>query len=81
MHLGAMAGYALHFVNDHPSGVEQAGGIGGAAWLGYDWWVADEISAGLMLRFNGALTRGEEDLGNLRVNSTGLSVLATALYH
>jgi hypothetical protein len=81
MHLGAMAGYAMHTISDHPSGVERTHGFGGAAWLGYDWWVADEISTGLMLRFNGALTQGEDGAGSLRINSTGLSLLATALCH
>ena len=81
MHLGAMAGYAMHLIDDHPSGVKRADGLGGAAWLGYDWWVSDELSAGLMLRFNGGVTQGDEGTGSLRVSSTGLSLLATALYH
>lgn len=80
-HLGAMAGFAMHQISDHPSNVDRTTGFGGAAWLGYDWWVSDEISAGLMLRFNGALTSGDEGAGSLKANTMGLTVLATALYH
>lgn len=80
-HLGAMAGLAAHSIQDHPSGVEGTLGFGGAAWLGYDWWVSHELSAGLLLRFNGALTSGDDGDGSLRLNSTGLTLMATALYH
>ena len=80
-HLGAMAGYALHTIQDHPSDVSRTQGIGGAAWVGHDWWVSHEMSAGLMLKFSGALTSGEEGSGSLRANSTALTLLATALYH
>ncbi len=80
-HLGAMAGYALHTIHDHPSDVSRTSGIGGAAWVGHDWWVSHEMSAGLMLKFSGALTSGEDGSGSLRANSTALTLLATALYH
>lgn len=80
-HLGAMAGFAMHRISGHPSNVDSALGFGGSAWLGYDWWVSDEISAGLMLRLNGALTSGDEGAGSLKANTMGLTVLATALYH
>jgi hypothetical protein len=80
-HLGAMAGYALHTIQDHPSGVSRTRGLGGAAWVGHDFWVSHEMSAGLMLKFSGALTSGEEGSGSLRANSTALTLLATALYH
>ncbi|HEY6729137.1 MAG TPA: hypothetical protein VI197_34240 [Polyangiaceae bacterium] len=80
-HLGAMVGYASQGVHDHPSGVNRTHGFGGAAWLGYDWWVSNELSAGTALRFNGALTDGEEGDGSVRVNSAGVTLLITALYH
>lgn len=80
-HLGAMVGYASHGVHDHPSGVNRTHGFGGAAWLGYDWWVSNELSAGTALRFNGALTDGEEGDGSVRVNSAGVTLMITALYH
>lgn len=80
-HLGAMAGYATHGVHDHPSGVGRTHGFGGAAWLGYDWWVSHELSAGTALRFNGAMTQGDDGDGSLRVNSAGVTLLITAVYH
>lgn len=80
-HLGAMVGYASHGIHDHPSGVKRTHGFGGAAWLGYDWWVSNELSAGTVLRFNGALTDGEDGDAKLRANSAGLTLLITALYH
>lgn len=80
-HLGAMVGYAGHGVHDHPSGVDRTHGFGGAAWVGYDWWVDNELSAGTAVRFNGALTDGEDGPGSVRVNSAGVTLLITALYH
>jgi len=80
-HLGAMAGYAMHTIHDHPSGVELAQGFGGAAWVGYDWWVSSELSAGIATRFNGALTNGDEGSESLRVNSGGVTLMITAVYH
>ncbi len=80
-HLGALVGYALHTIDDHPSTVDMTQGYGGAAWLGYDWWVANEISAGFLVKFSGALTQGDEGSGSLRLNSTALTVMGTALYH
>jgi hypothetical protein len=80
-HLGAMLGFAGHRIPDHPSGIESTAGFGGSAFVGYDWWVSHEISAGAMLKFNGAITNAEENDATLRASSTGLTLMLTALYH
>lgn len=80
-HLGAMFGFAGHRIPDHPSGIESTRGLGGAAWFGYDWWVAHEISAGAMFKLNGAITSRDEGDSTLRASSTGFTVMLTALYH
>jgi hypothetical protein len=80
-HLGALAGYAGHSISDHPSDITFSHGFGGAAWFGHDFWVADEISAGLLLRFNGAITCASEGSEQLNLSSTGLTLLLTAVYH
>lgn len=59
-HLGALVGLAAQsFQNYAPATgpkTSQAGGIGGAAWFGYDFWVAPEWSIGPQLRLMGMRT-------------------------
>jgi len=58
-HLGGMFGLAAQSfqnVNATGDGRERALGIGGAAWFGYDFWVAGEWAAGPQFRAMGART-------------------------
>jgi len=59
-HLGGMfgvAGQSFQNVNaESGNGRERAVGIGGAAWFGYDFWVAGEWAAGPQFRAMGART-------------------------
>jgi hypothetical protein len=57
-HLGAMMGLATQsFQNVNSTGGKtNAGGLGGAAWFGYDFWVANEWAIGPQLRFMGMRT-------------------------
>jgi len=58
-HLGGMfglAGQGFQNVNANTDGRERAIGIGGAAWFGYDFWVASEWAAGPQFRVMGART-------------------------
>ena len=57
-HLGGLLGFAG--VTSSGNGSEpdfSGGGFGLSAWLGHDFWVADEWSMGPLLRFNGAIAR------------------------
>ena len=52
-HLGAMMGLAAQSfqnVNATAGKTNTAGGLGGAAWFGYDFWVGNEWSVGPQLR-------------------------------
>lgn len=54
-------------------------GIGGAFWLGNDFWVAPDWSVGPLLKFTGALTRANDP--DITAGSFSISILFTALYH
>jgi hypothetical protein len=64
-------------------GDEQGGtlGVGAAAWIGYDAWIAPEWSLGGMVRFSGAITSSNRDELEQRAGSRGLAILFTALHH
>jgi hypothetical protein len=58
-HLGGLVGFAgqsFQDVNGASSVTSRAGGIGGAAWFGYDFWVAGEWALGPQLRLMGMRT-------------------------
>jgi hypothetical protein len=58
-HLGAMMGLAAQSFQDESAASGKsatAGGLGGAAWFGYDFWVAGEWAIGPQLRFMGMRT-------------------------
>ena len=58
-HLGGligMAGQSFQNVNANGGGTQRAVGIGGAAWFGYDFWVAGEWAIGPQLRVMGMRT-------------------------
>jgi hypothetical protein len=63
-HLGGMLGLAAQSfqnVNDGNGKTATAGGIGGAAWFGYDFWVASEWAIGPQLRLMGMRTSDSRD--------------------
>ena len=79
-HLGGMIGIAGQgFRNDNANEQQKAGGIGGALWAGYDFWVADEWSIGPQLRLMGVRTAsaksGEDLSGSARSITFGLSAV------
>jgi hypothetical protein len=85
-HLGGMLGLAGSSASDERVDDFRGGGFGLAAWVGHDFWVADEWSMGPTLRFNGAIARdpSEEDAPDPFVLSGAHfeGVLAfTVLYH
>jgi hypothetical protein len=80
LHLGGVLGFAGDAieVDDETTSL---GGFGGAAWVGYGFWVGPDWSLGGMLQFTGTLTRKEEDGLTRQASSFGTSLLFTALYH
>ena len=87
LHLGGMLGLAASRTSRR-GGVDElrGGGLGMSAWLGHDWWVADEWSMGGLLRFSGALAKdGSHDKGPapyaLESSSYELGLLFSVLYH
>jgi hypothetical protein len=80
-HMGGMLGVARIDVEDNTESgdVAATGGVGGAAWLGWDFWVANQWSTGVLFRVAGALTRnGDEDID---ASAVATSVMFTAVYH
>jgi hypothetical protein len=79
-HFGGLVGLSLVNVEDSSAdGVSETAGFGGAAFFGYDFWVADEWSVGPLLRFSGTLTR--DDDGNVDASTFSTVLSFTALYH
>jgi hypothetical protein len=79
-HIGGLVGLAAVNVEQaDEDGVSETRGFGGAVFLGYDFWVAEEWSVGPMLRVSGTLTSNQDD----DVDASTFSTLVgfTALYH
>lgn len=79
-HIGGLLGLAAVNVEQaDEDGVSETMGFGGAVFLGYDFWVADEWSVGPTLRFAGTLTSNNDDDVDASTFSTLIGF--TALYH
>ncbi len=81
-HLGALVGLAAQSfqnVNATDSDSHTAGGVGGAAWFGYDFWVGSEFAIGPQARFMGMRTSdtksGEDVTGFARSFTLGMSAV------
>ena len=67
-HLGGLIGFAAQSfqnVNASGGGSQRAAGLGGAAWFGYDFWVAGDWAIGPQLRLMGMRTtdtKSNEDI-------------------
>jgi hypothetical protein len=83
-HIGGMLGIASYVVTpkdeDRDRKIEQGGG-GGAIWVGYDAWVADQWSIGGLLRLTGQATSQRRGSYKEQASAGTLSILFTALYH
>lgn len=80
-HVGGEIGFAMSYFEDKPQFVSSAFGAGAAAWIGHDWWVAPEWSAGLMLRLSGAYLIGSRDELDERSTAVTTTLLVSLLYH
>lgn len=82
-HLGAAVGFAALAVEDL-SGEDETDtltGFGGAAWAGYDAWVADEWAIGGLVRAGGAITKKSDDAGDITASTFSLGLMLTVLHH
>lgn len=59
----------------------ESSGFGGAAWLGYDIWVAEQWSLGPSLRLTSTITRDTADGADLTTTTRGLTLTLSGLYH
>ncbi|MDX2051324.1 MAG: hypothetical protein SFV15_02970 [Polyangiaceae bacterium] len=82
-HLGGAMGLAQMKVEKRAGdlGKDAMGGLGGAAWVGYDQWVADEWSMGGLLRFAGALTSAKENSVETSASTFSTTLMFTTLYN
>lgn len=79
-HVGGMLGLAMASF-DTPGGDDgsDALGVGGAAWVGYDVWVAPEWSIGGALRLDAMRASDSDD--DLTISSVGARFAVSVLYH
>ena len=81
-HFGGALGVASGQAEIKGSGkTYQGGGVGLAAWTGYDFWVSSQWSLGGALRFMGSVTRQDTDAVKYESSIGGVSLSFTALYH
>lgn len=86
-HLGGAIGWAGVVITDDSEEENLAESAGGGAGLfvGYDWFVADEWSLGVLGRFTAASTTGDrnetQDNIDVTVRTQAFSVEFTALFH
>lgn len=83
-HLGGLLGVAgqTSKFNSDGEGLKdtyETAGFGGAAWIGYDWWVAAEWSMGLQFRLAGAISSSEDD--DVDAAAFNSSLMFTTVYH
>lgn len=80
-HLGGTVGLSSARLASDPSiPTNKALGFGLAAWLGYDWWVADQWSIGGLLRFSGARTSRNVDSADVSVDTRAITLMLSAVY-
>ncbi len=82
-HLGGAFGLAQVKIEKQMGdlGKDTLGGFGGAAWIGQDFWVADEWSMGGLLRFAGALTSASQNNVETSASTFSTSLMFTTLYN
>jgi hypothetical protein len=87
-HLGAGLGFARAKVERQElAGFTDSNGYGLAGWIGYDMWVADQWSTGLVLRVMGTHTKADAvatengGAGSASMSTRSIAVMITGLYN
>lgn len=86
LHIGGLIGPAYVGIKDQQGNASS--GFGLSAWIGYDWWVADDWSIGGLLRLSAARTGLDRTIGpgdgtrtTTGLSTGSLALMFTALYH
>jgi len=80
-HLGGTVGFsALKLSKDSGLVSDRLNGFGLAAWLGYDWWVAEQWSVGGLLQFSGAHVSRSAQSVDMSVDTRSIALMLTAVY-
>jgi hypothetical protein len=82
-HMGGAVGLAALSIEDLSAEGETdtLTGFGGAAWAGYDAWVADEWAIGGLIRAGGGITKKSADAGDITASTFSLGLMLTVLNH
>jgi hypothetical protein len=88
-HLGGGLGAAGTRLNPQSAaGFTRATGYGIAGWLGYDVWVAEQWSAGILLRMMGTRTKADAiktnnggAAGNATMATQSVAIMLTCVYN
>jgi len=81
-HLGASIGLATNVIDHDGVGdpeLDNAGGLGGALWTGYGWWLSKNWSIACLGQLN--LSMGESSSEAMKARSLSLVGMASVLYH
>ena len=79
-HFGGTIGFAHQIFGSTGTDPQRNGnGVGGAFWLGHDFWMADDWSLGPLLKLGGAATKGSDP--DTSGSSFSASLLFTGVYH
>jgi hypothetical protein len=81
LHLGAGLGPSVIPIADTGDNLRTTAGAGGALWLGYDFWVANQWSLGPLVVASGNATGDSSSDNELSAIAGSIKVLLTALYH
>jgi hypothetical protein len=81
-HLGGSLGLAVANMQDmgRSGDTSRTGGIGAAAWGGYDTWIGDDWCVGGLVRLGLTRTSDRDDGAKITATSRSLTLMFTALY-
>jgi hypothetical protein len=83
-HVGGTLGFAVLSVANENGNFDNSvseNGIGGALRVGYDFWISNQWSVGVLGQFVGGRVSGDSNSVNERDTVSSFAVLFTALYH
>jgi hypothetical protein len=81
-HLGGLIGFAgQSFDSLNSGGTRRGAGIGGAAWFGYDFWVAKEWAVGPQFRVMGARTSSTKSGEDVSAFASSFDVGISAVFN
>jgi hypothetical protein len=83
LHVGGALGFSSVTAEELGAGGDnlEMAGIGGAVWLGYDFWVGSEWSLGPLLRVMASANQDRGDDTDVTSVTRSISLSFTALYH